>query len=103
MKFEAVFNIPSIIAIASFAALGLGGFYSVKEVQAVNTQSIAALEKADQRHEAQLRELKADSTGPLAEIKGDVKDLRTAMSDVKESLAILRGRAISRSGEKGTQ
>ena len=76
----------------------LGAFYNVKEAQAVNTQNIAVLRDTDSRHEAQLKDLKADVAGPLAELKADMKEFRLVMSDVRESVAILRGRSFRPTG-----
>lgn len=94
MKFDGTINIPTVVTVLALAFSGISAFYSVKEVQSNNSQSIAALEKADSRHETQLRELKADSGGPLAEIKQDIKDLRTEIREVRAEIRaeLKRGR-----------
>lgn len=93
MKFDDTISIPTAFAIAALAVAGIGAFYNVKEAGAVDHQAIYSLREANLRQDVALAALKADSVGTLAEIKGDLKDLRVTMGDVKISLAILRGRA----------
>jgi predicted nucleic acid-binding Zn-ribbon protein len=87
MKFDGTINIPTVVTVMALATTGIGAFYNVKEIQSNNQQAILSLKEADMRHEAALRELKADSGGPLAEIKQDIKELR---ADIKEVRAEIR-------------
>lgn len=86
-------NIPTIVTVIVFAMGGVSAFSSVKETQSVNAQAIAILVKEDIRHDTQIKELKSDAAGTMADLRTDIKELRTSMGEIKESLAILRGRA----------
>ena len=86
MKFDGTINIPTVVTVLALAGSGISAFYSVKEVQASNSQAIAVLKEADSRHEVALRELKADSGGPLADIKADIKELRSEIREVRAEI-----------------
>ena len=86
MKFDGTINIPTVVTVLAMAGSGISAFVSVRDVQTGNQQAIANLREADMRHELALRELKADSSGPLAEIKQDIKDLRSDIKEVRSEL-----------------
>lgn len=86
MKFDGTINIPTVVTVFAMATTGIGAFYNVKEIQAGALQSIATLKESDLRHEAALRDLKADAGGPLAEIKQDIKDLRGDIKEVRSEI-----------------
>lgn len=86
MKFDGTINIPTVVTVLGIAVTGLGAFFNLKEAQALNSQKIEVLQQADQRHESQLRELKSEQGGPLAEMKQDIKDLRQDVKEVRNEI-----------------
>jgi septal ring factor EnvC (AmiA/AmiB activator) len=93
MKFDPTINTGTIIQIATVVVLAVAGFSAVKT------------ELATQKVEIEANKLSAQSdigqtARALAELKSDVKEQAKTLGDIKESLAILRGRASDTGSRK---
>jgi uncharacterized protein YlxW (UPF0749 family) len=86
MKFDPTINTGTILQIATMVVVGAIAFATVRGELMTQKVEIEAnrltAERENKRNEESLRELKAD-----------VRELQKSVNDIKEGVAILRGRA----------
>jgi polyhydroxyalkanoate synthesis regulator phasin len=92
MKFDPTVNMGTVLTIVSMLLTGAGVYSALRSEQVEQKVKVQALEIAIDKSNEQTRR-------DVSDIKGDVKELRLQLGDIKESLAILRGRA-SETGSK---
>lgn len=85
VKFDPTVNSGTIIQIAVIVVTAVMAFSTVKTELATQRVEIEANKATATRDNSQTAEA-------LKELKADVKELQKSTNDVKESLAILRGR-----------
>lgn len=92
VKFDPQFNAGTIAQIIVIVASAASIYSGIKSDQAQQRAELDQVKVTAATRESQTKE-------SLADLKLDVKELRSSMQDVKESLAILRGRAAEPRGK----
>lgn len=93
MKFDPTINSGTILQTVVIALSGVALFFGLK---AENAQNKAELEQV----KAVAAVERAQTTQALTEIKAEMKEQGKTLSDLKEGIAILRGRAADTGGKR---
>lgn len=93
MKFDPTINSGTILQIVVVAASAFGIYSGMRVDQTATRMKVEAVEAAAIADRQQTKEA-------LGDLRGDMKELQKSTQDIKESLAILRGRAAEPSGRK---
>lgn len=93
MKFDPTINTGTIIQIATVVVLAVAGFSAVKTELATQKVEIEANRLAALRDSKQTEEA-------LKEIRSDIREQGKMLGDLKEGIAILRGRAAEPGGKR---
>nr|WP_296020814.1 hypothetical protein [uncultured Acidovorax sp.] len=93
MKFDPTINSGTILQIVVVAASAFGIYSGMRVDQAATKVKVEAIEAAANADRQQTKET-------LADLRSDLKELQKSTQDIKESLAILRGRAAEPGGRK---
>lgn len=93
VKFDPQINTGHIVQII---VLIIGGFTAYGAIKADQQAQRSDLEQV----KAVATVERAQNAQALADLKTDMKEMRTSLNDVKESLAILRGRAADQGSKR---
>ena len=93
MKFDPTINTGTIVQILVVASSALAIYNGIKTDQVQTRADLEAVKAAASMERDQTK-------AALSELKADLKELRGATGEIKESLAILRGRAADSGGRK---
>lgn len=93
MKFDPQINMGTIIQIVVVAASAFSIYQGIRTDQVETKAAVRAVEAAASTDRNQTKDA-------LSDLKSDIKELQKSTSEIKESLAILRGRAADVGGRK---
>lgn len=93
MRFDPTLNTGHVLQIAVLVIGGFMAYTAIRTEQVETKASVRAVESQAGVDRTQTKEA-------LVDLKGDIKELQKSTSEIKESLAILRGRAADVGGRK---
>jgi len=93
VRFDPTLNTGHVLQIA---VLVIGGFMAYTAVKTEQAETRANVRQV----EAQAITDRSSTKDALADLKTDIKELQKSTGEIKESLAILRGRAADTGGRK---
>lgn len=93
MKFDPTFNTGTIAQIVVIVASAAAIYTGMKTDQVQTKAELDAVKSATAVDRVQTKEA-------LADIKSDIKELQKSNNDIKESLAVLRGRTVETGARK---
>jgi septal ring factor EnvC (AmiA/AmiB activator) len=93
MKFDPTINTGHILTLVVIASSAFMVYTGVREDQVKQRAELEAVKATAATERTQTKET-------LNELKADIKELQKTTNDVKESLAILRGRAADTGAHK---
>ena len=93
VRFDPTFNTGTIAQIIVIVASAVTIYTGIKTDQVQTKADLDAVKASAAIEREQTKQA-------LSDLKSDVKEMRTTMNDVKESLAILRGRAADAGARK---
>ncbi len=79
MRFDNTITLGNVLTAIAMALAGGAAWMNMSERVTRVEQAQATLRETDARHEAELRNIKADNRDVLLEIKADIKELRNAV------------------------